>query len=305
VDGNGQSTSQSLSGLNHLDLAVSNTSSPLGSWTIYRIPVQDDGTQGTPDHHCNPAGTPAGRTNPNACLGDYPHIGADANGFYITTNEFSLFGPGFNASQVYAISKSDLANNLSSITVFQYDTNDTLAAGLPGFTVWPAESPSVADYATQAGGTEYFLSSFAVFTGLDNRLALWALTNTQALNSGGAPSLANAIVTTVFYTNPPLSNQPGSRTNDATKNWPVGQCIEDATCDLFLNGIPFGVAETIGRLNSNDSRLQQVMLANGKLWGALGTRHLPCRRCLFRDYAAGEQLVTQGQDRQAGLCGFE
>ncbi|MBZ5614071.1 MAG: hypothetical protein LAO23_08700 [Acidobacteriia bacterium] len=271
VDANGQSTSQSLSGLNHLDLAVSDTSSPLGSWTIYRIPVQDDGTQGTPDHHCNPNGTPAGRTNPNACLGDYPHIGADANGFYITTNEFSLFGPGFNASQIYAISKSDLANNLSSITVFQYDTNDTPAGGLPGFTVWPGQSPSVADYASQAGGTEYFLSSFAVFTGLDNRLALWALTNTQALNSGSAPALANSIVTTVFYTNPPRSNQPGSLTSDATMNWPVGQCIENATCDLFLNGIPFGVPEVIGQLNSNDSRLQQVMLANGKLWGALGT----------------------------------
>jgi hypothetical protein len=38
-----------------------------------------------------------------------------------------------------------------------------------------------------------------------------------------------------------------------------------------LNGIPFGVPEVIGQLNSNDSRLQQVMLANGKLWGALGT----------------------------------
>jgi hypothetical protein len=58
--------------------------------------------------------------------------------------------------------------------------------------------------------------------------------------------------------------------SDATKNWPLGQCIEDTPCDLFLNGIP-GVPEVIGQLNSNDSRLQQVMLANGKLWGALGT----------------------------------
>jgi hypothetical protein len=254
-----------------LDIAVSNTPSPLGTWTIYRIPVQDDGTQGTPDHGCLPAGTPPGRTNPNACLGDYPHIGADANGFYLTTNEFCLFANCFNASQVYAISKSDLANNLSSVTVFQYDTNNTPAAGFPGFTVWPAQSPSVADYATQAGGTEYFLSSFAVFTGLDNRLALWALTNTQALNSGGAPSLSNAILTTVLYANPPRSNQPGSGISDATKNWPLGQCIENAACDLFLNGIPVGVPEVIGQLNSNDSRLQQVMLANGKLWGALGT----------------------------------
>jgi hypothetical protein len=280
VDVNGLSLSQSLSGLNHLDIAVSNTSSPLGAWTIYRIPVQDDGTQGTPNHHCNPAPgpTPPGRTNPTACLGDYPHIGADANGFYVTTNEFSLFGPGFNASQIYAFPKRDLANNLANVPFFQYDTNDFLVQAVPGpdglapgFTVWPAHSPGVNSFATTAGGTEYFLSSLAVFTGIDNRLVLWALTNTQALNSGSAPSLANALVTTVLYTNPPRANQPGSGTNDATKDWPLGQCIQVAACNLFLNGINQGVPEVIGQLNSNDSRLQQVMFANGKLWGALGT----------------------------------
>jgi hypothetical protein len=277
VDSNtGLSLSQSLSGRNHLDLAVSNTSSPLGTWTIYTIPVQDDGTEGTPNHHCNPAGTPAGRTHPNACLGDYPHIGADANGIYLSTNEFSLFGPGFNASQIYAISKHDLASGAPSLTVFQYDTNDTPTVtpefgALPGFTVWPAQSPGTSSFATANGGTEYFLSSIAVFTGIYSRIALWEMSNTQALNSGVAPALTNTLVNTVAYTNPPLVNQPGSRTNDQTKQWPLGQCIEVAACDLFVNGLNLAVPETIGRLNANDSRLQQVMFANGKLWGALGT----------------------------------
>ena len=45
-------TSSSLSGKNHLDIAVSTTANPLDPWTIYRLPVQDDGTDGTPDHHC-------------------------------------------------------------------------------------------------------------------------------------------------------------------------------------------------------------------------------------------------------------
>jgi len=71
-------------GPNHLDIAVSQTSSPLGLFTIYRIPVQDDGTQGTPNHKCQ--GLPPTGLGP--CLGDYPHLGADANGFYITTNEY-------------------------------------------------------------------------------------------------------------------------------------------------------------------------------------------------------------------------
>src|SRR5262245_24140429 len=41
-----------FTGVNHLDLAVSNTSDPTGTWTIYRIQVQDDGNNGTPNHGC-------------------------------------------------------------------------------------------------------------------------------------------------------------------------------------------------------------------------------------------------------------
>ena len=148
-------------------------------------------------------------------------------------------------------------------------TENTPLAGVPGFTVWPAQSPGTT-YATEAGGTEYFLSSFAVFFGIDNHIGLWALTNTQALNLGGAPSLSSSLVNTEFYTNPPRAFQPGSTTADNTLNWPFGQCISDTPCNLFLNGIP-GVPQVIGKLNSNDSRLQQVSFANGKLWGALGT----------------------------------
>jgi len=47
-----------------------------------RIDVQDDGTDGTPNHGCQPnqdTATPL-PSNPNACFGDYPHIGSDANG---------------------------------------------------------------------------------------------------------------------------------------------------------------------------------------------------------------------------------
>lgn len=277
VDPNtGLSLSQSLSGRNHLDLAVSNTSNPLGSWTIYTIPVQDDGTEGTPNHLCKSAGTPPGRTHPNACLGDYPHIGADANGIYLSTNEFNFFPAGFHASQIYAISKQALVNLASTITVFQYNTNDTPVVTpdfgpLPGFTVWAAQSPGASSFNTANGGTEYFLSTIAVFTGLDNRIALWEMSNTQALNSNAAPNLTNTLVNTVAYASPPLIKQPGSLTNDQTKQWPLGQCIEVATCDLFLNGINQGVPETIGRVNGNDSRMQQVMFAQGKLWAAFGT----------------------------------
>ena len=67
---------------------------PTGDWSIYRIQVADDGTFSTPRHHNCP------------CIGDYPHIGADKYGVYLTTNEYSLFGSGFNGAQIYALPKS-------------------------------------------------------------------------------------------------------------------------------------------------------------------------------------------------------
>lgn len=43
---------EALAGTNHLDIAVSTSSDPTGTWVVYQVPVQNDGTQGTPDHNC-------------------------------------------------------------------------------------------------------------------------------------------------------------------------------------------------------------------------------------------------------------
>jgi len=264
-------TTSSLSGKNHLDLAVSQTANPMDTWTIYRIPVQDDGTNGTPDHHC-PGGP---------CLGDYPHIGADKNGIYLTTNEFPFFAGGYIGSQIYAMSKQALATSSANLNLVQYNTADAstnTASGLPGFTVWPAVSagPSPSEF----GGTEYFLSSLAVFqdSGFDNRLQLWSLTNTRALNNGNAPTLTNSLVNTEGYAIPAPARQPGTGTNGVGKapgggniDFPLGQCFNSPTCAPILLGGPDPFTEVISQLAANDSRIGQVFYANGKLWTALGT----------------------------------
>jgi hypothetical protein len=255
-----------LLGPNHLDIAVSEGSSPIGSWTIYRLPVQDDGTQGTPNHGCSLG----------PCIGDYPHIGADANGFYITTNEYSLFGPEFKAAQIYAFSKQALARHDANPTVAQFDTRDTPAAGRAGFTVWPASSPA-SQYATSAGGTEYFLSSDAGGevnpTGTSTNLVVWALTRTSSLdNGGGNLRLRNTVKTVNPYSVPATSVQ---KVGDI----PLGECINDQSIRT-----PFGQGcwryfftkkprndEVESRLDSNDTRMQQVVYAGGKLYGALDT----------------------------------
>src|SRR6266567_3255076 len=74
-------TTGASTGRNHLDVAVTTNGDPSGTWNIYRIPTQNDGTEGTPNHGCGRTPTtPPTRTNPNACFPDYPHIGADAYG---------------------------------------------------------------------------------------------------------------------------------------------------------------------------------------------------------------------------------
>ena len=263
-------------GPNHLDVAVSQTSSPLGAWTVYRIPVQDDGSQGTPDHHCS--GTAAG-TGHGPCLGDYPHIGADANGFYITTNEYSFFGPEFKAAQIYAISKRTLAANATSISVVQIDTTNAVRDNQAGFTVWPASSPN-GEFDAARDGTEFFLSSNAadevnpLLNGTSTNLIVWALRNTESLGSATpSVSLANTVLSVGRYSVPPKSAQK-------VGNTPLRDCVNDTTlpvgggltgCWRILFAAEPAHNEVESVLDSNDTRMQQVMFANGMLFGALDT----------------------------------
>jgi hypothetical protein len=161
----------------------------------------------------------------------------------------------------------------------------------PGFTVWPAQSPGTSSFDLNNNGTEYFLSSNAADeaqkpvsgaagTRTSSQLVAWTLTNTASLNTATpALSLSNRIVSVGQYGVPPKQQQPGSGTAP-TATAPQGFCINDTTTQLF-NGqfgcwrLLFGAepahTEVISRPDSNDTRMQQVMYANGKLWGALDT----------------------------------
>lgn len=250
-----------LNGNDHLDIAVSDSGNPTGTWTIFKLPVQNNGTEGTPNHHC---------TN-GFCLGDYPHIGADANGIYLTTNEFAVFGAGFFGAQVYGIGHNVLTGGTGSVVLF-----NTLGAGPDGagFTVWAAQS-SGNQFDLNNGGTEFFLSSNAVFSddGTSNAILLWSMTNTSSLNTASpAPVLNLSTVAVDTYAVPPRAKQPAG-------NRPLSTCIADTVilpnCNVAVAGINSHNNATFGppngSLNANDSRMQQVSFANGKLWGALDT----------------------------------
>ncbi|HZC74126.1 MAG TPA: hypothetical protein VE442_25800 [Jatrophihabitans sp.] len=243
-------------GVNTLDTAVSATGNPVGAWTISHIDATDDGSNGTPSH-------------PNCpCLGDYPHIGVDATGYYITTNEYPWFVDGFNGAQIYAMSKAQLAAGATALTVTQFDTTRGAPNRQPGFTIWPAQSPTISDYSHAAGGTEYFLSTNAAEeangTGTSDTLLTWSLTNTSSLAS--APALALRVVgSTVGTYGVPIA------TNQKVGPTPLADCLNVTACAKATLGTPDKFKETERPLDSLDSRMQQVTYAGGHLYGSHGT----------------------------------
>jgi hypothetical protein len=268
VDANGD-----YNGKNSIDVAVSNTGNPTGAWTIYHVPAQNDGTDGTPNHGCTLDGV-----TPGPCFQDYPHIGADRWGVYITTNEYDLFGPSFKAAQIFAFSKAELAAHPTSIKVTLVENLNV--DGSPGFTVWPATSPA-GQYASDKNGTEYFLSTIAGDgsetgnpTGTARRIGLWAVTNTKSLDSA-TPALnwTSRLINSQTYVYPPKSDQkPG--------DIPLGDCLNDNAGSYFGYDCWFALffdppatwqPEVESTPDSLDSRMQQTWYVNGMLWGASGT----------------------------------
>jgi hypothetical protein len=275
-------TTGAFTTVNHIDIAVSATSNPTGAWNIYQLDVTGDGTN-------------TGGANPGPYLGDYPHIGADSNGFYITTNAYPWCCNGFSGAQIYAMSKSALAAGVASVAVVHFDTSGMVNAPSeagstqPGFTIWPAQSAS-----NGGGNKEFMLSSNAAdeaqkpVTGTagtreSEQIILWEMGGTNTLNSASpSPTLSNTILDVPQYAVPPKQQQPGSGTlaNKATTPTVAqGDCINDTTevtivgvgCWRLLFTAPPSPTEVISRPDSNDSRMQQVMFANGKVWGALDT----------------------------------
>jgi hypothetical protein len=292
-----------LTGTNHLDLAVSKGPSPFDGWTIYRLPVQNDGLPAdTPNHtHC-------------PCIGDYPHIGADAYGIYLTTNEFPFSG-GFNAAQIYALSKTQLKNGAASVNVVLFDTSDFRFQGNPAFTAWPAVSPS-GDYEKRFGGVEYLLSSVAVFSpsGNGNQIRVFALMNTSAIDSNPSQvSLVDTAVHVGLYGVPPATAQkPGPA--------PLGECLNDRSIQVAQNvfgcwqifAAPPAPTEVVPELvDANDSRMQQVFFTGGRLYGALGTpvnmpggRHAGIAYYVIRPYPqAGSVAAVLENEGKFGVVG--
>lgn len=237
-------------GATRVDLAVSATGNPTGTWNLYHKDF----------------------TAAEDVFPDYPHVGADANGFYVTINNYPFSTDGYNGVDIFAFSKSQLAAGAGSVNLSTTFIPESQSA----FTVWPAQSPGTASFATGSGGTEYFLSSDAVFneSGSSSQVLLWALSNTSSLSTTPAVALHEGAVPVNTYANPPdFSVQ---KAGDA----PLRDCLNDTK--LVIQGLGSGCwryffapqqqpahNEVLPKLESNDTRMQQVSYAAGKVWGAM------------------------------------
>lgn len=230
-------------------IAVSQTADPSAGYSLFSFDTTDDGTNGTPSY-------------PNCpCFGDQPRLGADADGIYISADEYSIdVAADGNGGRLWALSKKAL-----------YQATDAAAAAGVAPTVPVVEVPLGPDVdgfppnALQAAVTspgaaypankEYFLStpdfnSFAAAGGSGAQsVLLWTLSNTSSLDSAHpALTLTRERLASERYSPPPaVAQKPGP--------------------------IPLGdvLGEPENKLQSNDDRMQQVVYAGGKLYSTLST----------------------------------
>src|SRR5579859_7767444 len=158
-------------------LAVSTTANPLGTYNLYSADTTDNFNPGCP------------------CFGDQPTMGANNDAIFITTNEFSINKPVFNGAVLYAIDKRALANGEASANMvtdfigltfptpeWHSGVNCVTTGGLYCWaSVRPSSSPTSGDL--RLGGVEYLLSALDFANTHDNRIGVWAVTNTNSIRS--------------------------------------------------------------------------------------------------------------------------
>lgn len=224
--------SGALTGASNLYLAVSATSDPLGDYAFYSINT----TNGDRTDEACP------------CFDDFPHIGADRNGFYISTNRFSLVEPVYNGAQLYAISKRGLAANAadpSQPVPTLVSRNAGPIDGDPSFTVQPM---TVSNGNRFPGNRQYFLSTTDFDTRRESKIGIWAFSNTDSLDQD-KPQLRltrRTIPSRTYVLEPDTEQRIGRR--------PLGM----------------SVGEPLNKLDSQ-SDMTEPMYSRGRLWAAIST----------------------------------
>jgi hypothetical protein len=196
-------------------IAVSTSANPLGTWNVYDLRTQNNGKGGTPNHHCSGG----------YCFSDYPQLGVNADGVFISANEFDLLGEGeFKGAELWAISKADLVAGRPAPTMQYFPKIKSPAVDFKAYTLQPVDAQP-RDFVSAHGGTMYFgMSQSPLVNGAAHGVSLWRLTNTSTLDTA-SPNLAltETDVRTHAYAFPVFSLQRPGPT-------PLLRCENDVKC---------------------------------------------------------------------------
>jgi len=204
----------------HLYIAVSQTGDPTGAYNVYLMNTTNPTHIGCP------------------CVSDYPEIGADQYGIYVTWNEYTS-GLQFLDAVALAISKASLASNSATPVAYQFFI--PFSTGYE-FAIQPATTPPGGAYFLGNGGEEFLVSSSR--SSADSNLAVWAMTNTSTLASANPNLLlTQTMIATEFYEAPGTANQPPGPT-------PLGT-------SMF---------EPLESLDGGDPRVQSVEYVGGQIY---------------------------------------
>ena len=265
-------------------VAVSKTNDPTGDWYIYHFDVTDNGLNGTPAH----PGCLNGTNAFPGCLGDQPLLGADANGIYITHNEYAytevLLAPPpvyppfqtlpvlrSGTAQLFALSKAQLVGGTDT-TLVRLDTDPIPFPGPANDSPWQSVQPATPAPGDAsplpAGGVEYFLSDVGLPVAHDvHQVVTWAWTNTASLNT---PTPNLTLQHTVVETRSPTDTfYAPDFTGISGSAFPAYQ--KQTTDHPYANSA--GGPEA--HLNANDDRMNAVTLVNGTLWAGVNTQLPP------------------------------
>lgn len=224
-------SSDSVHHTSAINIAVSDSGDPTGTWTLFSFDTTNPGDN---------ADCP--------CIPDFVHMATNADALILTSNEFG-FVDGFNGTNLYALSKSELVSAASTVDgVAYYGLTD--ADGNPAYHVWPAYTEPGSALSDIA-----YLESSMTFNNADNRLQVWALLGTSHIvDNPDAVTLVNGVIHTRPYLFPPF-NGDVQKNNNALRPYGYG----------FL-GVP-----DAPRLNPNTDAIMQVSQYHGVLYSALNT----------------------------------
>jgi hypothetical protein len=216
----------------HLYLAVSQTGDPTAKYNVYVMDTTNARRAGCP------------------CFSDFPQIGADQYGVYVSSDEYDTVFGQFADVSILAISKAALGSGAGSPVMQEFVIPRT--TGYEG-TIRPAITPPGASYFLASGGVEFFVSTNSS-SNMDSNFAVWALANTASLTTIPSLTLIQTIVPALSYTYPDVAKQRPGPLPYGSSLLPPGQLA-------YIDG-------------GGNSRVLSLVYSGGRLYVTLATQAL-------------------------------